>query len=180
MSVRIDQEVLEIASRGVSAAGSGGGNVRTNQEALLVGVNSKAAASNVRLNQLAFLFLTPASLAGQKVQLIGGPFQDALGNALSNGYLIFRLQHDAVAPFAGQIVGNISIRVPLDVNGFIQGTSGGVAIFIWPNDVLFPANGNYVIWAYDSANRLAWDNPQVQQVLSHPSPFNVTAWIPGP
>jgi hypothetical protein len=74
----------------------------------------------------------------------------------------------------------MSVKIPLDTNGYIQGTVTGAAVFIWPNNLLLPANGNYLIWAYDSVNKLAWDNPQVQQVLSSPSPFNVNAWIPGP
>ena len=114
------------------------------------------------------------------MQLVGGPFQDALGNPLSNGYLVMQLQHDAVALNTGQIMGNMAVHIPLDINGYIQGTVLGNPIYIWPNNVLLPANGNYLIWAYDSSNRLAWDNPQVQQVLSSPNPFNVDAWVPGP
>lgn len=181
MSVRIDQEVLEIASKGLTTAG---GNVRANQEVLEIAIKGVAAAGsgagNTRVDQIAFLFITPANIAGQKVQLIGGPFQDALGNALSNGYLIMQLQHDALAPFSGQIVGNMAVRIPLDVNGFIQGTVTGGQIFIWPNDVLSPSGGNYIIWAYDSVNRLAWDNPQVQTVLSNPNPYSANNWVPGP
>lgn len=119
---------------------------------------------------------------GTQVQIIGGPFQDALGNPLANGYLVFQLQHDATVSGAvnGQIVGGISIRVPLDVNGFIQGTVSGSPIKIWPNDILRPGNTSYIVWAYDANNRLAFDNPQVQQVLSVPSPYNINNWTPGP
>jgi hypothetical protein len=115
-----------------------------------------------------------------KNQIVGGPFQDALGNPLANGYLIFQLQHDGAVTGTGMIMGNISVQIPLDANGNISGTSGGTDYYIWPNDQIVPAGGTYIIWAYDSNNRLAWDNPQVQQVLSSPSPFNVDAWIPGP
>jgi hypothetical protein len=177
LSTRINQEALEIATGKLT---SSGGNVRINQEAILLGVNASAYPGNVRLNQEVILLLVPASLQGSKVQLIGGPFQDALGNALSNGYLIMQLQHDAVALNTGQIVGNLSVKIPLDINGYIQGTVVGAPIFVWPNSILLPANGNYIIWAYSSTNQLVWDNPQVQQVLSSPSPFNVNAWIPGP
>jgi hypothetical protein len=177
LSTRLNQEALEIAVSSVSAST---GNVRLNQEAILLGVNSNSFPGNVRLNQLALLLLTPASLQGERVQIVGGPFQDALGNALSNGYLVMQLQHDAVALNVGQIVGNMAVHIPLDINGYIQGTVTGAPVYIWPNNVLLPPDGNYLIWAYDSVNRLAWDNPQVQQVLSSPSPFNVDAWIPGP
>jgi hypothetical protein len=154
-------------------------STRINQEPLLIATPG-LTAGNVRINQAALLLLVPASLVGSKVQIVGGPFQDALGNALSNGYLVFQLQHDAVALNVGQIMGNVSVRVPLDINGYIQGTVSGAPIYMWPNNILLPAGGTYLIWAYDSSNRLAWDNPQVQSVLSSPSPFNVDAWIPGP
>lgn len=176
MSTRIDQEVLEVA---VESVNSSLGNTRINQETLLVGTQGKTYPGNTRANQIAFLLLTPASLAGQRVQLIGGPFQDALGNPLSNGYLVFQLQHDAVALYAGQILGNISVRVPLDINGYIEGTVIGAPVYIWPNTALLPAGGNYIIWAYDSVNRLAWDNPQIQSVGAT-NPWSVNQWIPGP
>jgi hypothetical protein len=174
LAIRLNQETLEVA---VSQATSSGGNVRLNQESLLLAI---PGSGNVRLNQLAFLVLTPASLEGSRVQLVGGPFQDALGNPLSNGYLLFMLQHDAVALNTGQILGNVSVKVPLDINGYIQGTVTGAPVYIWPNNILLPAGGSYLIWAYDSVNRPAWENPQVQQVLSSPNPFNANAWVPGP
>jgi hypothetical protein len=154
-------------------------STRLNQEGFLVGVPGVTSAGNVRLNQLALLLLTPSSVNSLQVQIIGGPFQDALGNPLSNGYLIMQLQHDAVALNTGQIVGNASVRIPLDINGRIQGTVTGAPVFIWPNSALLPAGGNYLIWAYDSANRLVWDNPQVQ-VVGATNPFNVNVWVPGP
>jgi hypothetical protein len=155
-------------------------STRLNQESIQVVTPGVSGGGNVRLNQLTMLIVAPVVLVGQKVQIIGGPIQDALGNPLSNGYLLFQLLHDAVALNTGLILGNISVRVPLDVNGFIQGTVSGNSVFIWPNDLLLPAGGNYVVWAYDSVNRQVWENPQVQRVLSVPSPFNVNAWIPGP
>lgn len=155
-------------------------STRINQESLQLLVPSVTfGGGNVRLNQMAILLLTPAILIPSQVQIIGGPFQDALGEPLANGHLVFQLQHDAVALNVGQIVG-ASVKVPLDANGYIQGTIGGIPVFIWPNDQLLPANGNYLIWAYDAVNRQVWDNPQVQRVLSTPSPFNTNAWIPGP
>ena len=177
MSVRVNQEVLEVASKGLSSAG---GNTRVNQEALLVASRGLAApGGNTRINQLAFLFLVPANLQPQQVQIIGGPFQDALGNPLANGYLIFQLQHDAVALNSGQIMGNMSVKVPLDGAGRIQGTVSGLPVLIWPNAALLPAGGNYIIWAYDVSGKLAWDNPQIQ-VVGNTNPFNVNTWVPGP
>jgi hypothetical protein len=154
-------------------------STRLNQEAILIGTNGVTSSGNVRLNQIALLLLTPASINALQVQIIGGPFQDALGNPLSNGFLLMRLQHDAVALNTGQIVGNTAVRIPLDINGFIQGTHTGAPIFIWPNTALLPAGGNYLIWAYDASERLVWDNPQIQ-VVQATNPFNVNTWVPGP
>jgi hypothetical protein len=180
LAVRLNQETLEVAVQQITSGSTHGNDVRVNQAAILLGTNGEVSPGNVRLNQLTFLFLAPAELAGAKVQLIGGPFQDALGNPLSNGYLVMQLQHDAVALNTGQIVGNASVRIPLDINGYIQGTVTGAPLYIWPNDILSPSGGNYIIWAYDSVNRLVWDNPQIQQVLSTTNPFNANVWVPGP
>lgn len=131
------------------------------------------------MNQEIKLLIVPAELSPLQVQLIGGPFQDAAGNALSNGYLVMQLQHDAVALNSGQIAGNVSIRISLDINGRIQGTTSGAPIYVWPNSALLPAGGNYLIWAYTSTNQLAWNNPQVQ-IVGATNPFNVNSWVPGP
>lgn len=179
MSVRINQEVTEIAVPRIASAGTQGGNVRANQEAMLLGVRSIGTGGNVRINQIAEILLVPTTLSPLQVQIIGGPFQDALGDPLSNGYLIFQLQHDAVALGSGQIMGNWSVRVPLDINGRIQGTITGAPVFIWPNGALLPAGGNYIVWAYDSGNRLVWDNPQVV-VVTGPTIYNMNSFIPGP
>lgn len=154
-------------------------SVRLDQEALLLQVQSVSGVSRVRLDQLAMLLLVPSSLNAAQVQIIGGPFQDALGNALSNGYLLMQLQHDAVALNTGQIVGNVAVRIPLDNAGRIQGTVTGAPVLIWPNASLLPNNTQYKIWAYDANNRLVWDNPQVQTV-GNTNPFNVNTWVPGP
>jgi hypothetical protein len=156
LSTRINQEVKEVLVQSLSSTGG-----------------------NVRLNQEVKLLLVPASLSALQVQIIGGPFQDALGNPLSNGYLVMQLQHDAVALNSGQIMGNVSVHIPLDINGRIQGTVSGAPVFVWPNSALLPAGGNYLIWAYTSIGQLAWDNPQVQ-VVGSANPFNVNTWIPGP
>jgi hypothetical protein len=173
LSTRVNQEALEIAVHGLS---SSGGNTRLNQEAIMLGVNTRG---NVRLNQEMLLLLVPSSLNPATIQLLGGPFQDALGDPLSNGFLIFQLQHDGLAYNTGQIVGNLSVRVPLDINGRIQGTTMGAPVYIWPNSVLLPSGGTYLVWAYDSSNRLVWDNPQVVTVVGSTS-FNMNTYVPGP
>lgn len=156
-------------------------STRINQEPILIGNKGglTLAGGNVRVNQEVLLLMVPVVLQGAKVQVIGGPFQDALGNPVSNGFLLFQLQHDCVVTGTGQVVGNVAVRVPLDINGNIQGTVVGNPVFMWPNNLMLP-NTNYLIWLFDASNRLVWDNPQSQQILSSPSPFNVNAWTPGP
>lgn len=181
MAVRINQEALNVFVKTISAAGTGLGKTKLNQEALLATVPASVTGlGKTKINQAAILLLTPVSLIGQRVQITGGPFQDASGNPLSNGYLVFRLQHDGVALFTGQIVGGAAVRVPLDINGYVQGTISGAPVLMWPNNVLLPAGGSYIVWAYDSSNRLVWDNPQVQTINSTPSPYSINVWIPGP
>ena len=115
-----------------------------------------------------------------QVQITGGPFEDASGAPLANGYLVFQLQHDAAILNFAQIMGNMAVHIPLDNNGYIQGTVSGTPIYMWPNDLMTPLGTNYIVWAYDANNRLAWDNPQVQQILQSPNPYNINAWTPGP
>lgn len=178
MSTRINQSPILIGDKG--GLTSAGGNTRVNQETIQLVTKSLALAGNTKLNQEVLLMLVPVATQGAKVQIVGGPFQDALGNPISNGYLLMQLQHDAtILGGAGQVVGNVAVKIPLDINGNIQGTVVGSPIFIWPNNLISP-NSNYLIWLYDASNRLVWDNPQSQQVLSAPSPFNVNAWVPGP
>ena len=155
-------------------------STRINQEPVLIGTNTVTGSSNTRINQIAIMMLVPAVLQGLKVQIIGGPFQDALGNPLADGYLMMQLQHDAVVPTIGLVAGGIAVRVPLDGSGYVQGTVTGAPIYAWPNDILLPSGGTYIVWAYDASNRFVWDNPQIQSIKSTPSPFNINAWVPGP
>ncbi len=109
-----------------------------------------------------------------KNQITGGAFQDFEGNVLANGYLTMQLSHDegeSVDP--GQVVGGLSLRVPLDPFGNIAGT-----VLVWPNDQLNPANSYYVVNAYRRDGTQAWLSPQFQTVTTSPSPFNVGAWVP--
>jgi hypothetical protein len=52
------------------------------------------------------------------------------------------------------------------------------AQYLWPNDVITPANTFYTVSAYTSAGQLVW-GPNSQQVLSSPSPYNIGPWVPG-
>jgi hypothetical protein len=108
------------------------------------------------------------------VQLTGGNFQDTQGNLLVNGYLTFVLSQDAQANTTTNICAGREIKILLNSSGSI---STSPAQYMWPNDVLTPANTFYVVRGYTSAGQLVW-GPNSQQVLSTPSPFDVGVWKP--
>lgn len=109
-----------------------------------------------------------------KVQIIGGAFQDPAGNPLANGYLLFELSQDGLINGSSQIAAGREIKVTLDANGNVVTSP---AQYIWPNDVIIPINTFYTVSAYTSSGQLVW-GPNSQQVLSSPSPFDITAWVP--
>jgi hypothetical protein len=113
-------------------------------------------------------------MAATKVQLEGGAFQDCAGNVLANGYLLFVLSQDGLVSGSVQVAAGREIKVLLDSNGNIATSP---AQYIWPNDVLTPVNTFYTVSAYTASGQLVW-GPNAQQVLSSPSPFSVTAWVP--
>jgi hypothetical protein len=108
-----------------------------------------------------------------KVQLQGGGFQDAEGNPLADGFLLFQLSQDASVNNTTEITSGQKIKVVLDGNGNVSGTPT-----LWPNDLIVPANTFYIVSAYTENGQLVW-GPNAQQVLSSPSPFNIGAWVPG-
>lgn len=111
-----------------------------------------------------------------KVQLQGGAFQDVQGNKLASGYLLMTLSQDAsVTSPASQIASGYTVKILLDGSGNVQTSP---AQFVWPNDVLVPANTFYSVTAYTAAGELVW-GPNSEQVLSSPSPFDIGAWAPG-
>ncbi len=84
-------------------------------------------------------------------QIVGGSWQDSLGNPLALGYLTFRLNTDGqsgVQVSAGRLV-----TIPLDSTGNIAGT-----VLLWPNDQLTPAGTTYSIIAYTAAGQSIWQN----------------------
>jgi hypothetical protein len=107
-------------------------------------------------------------------QIIGGGFTDSSGNPLANGYLVFQLCQDEQSPTPGQIAAGRKIQVNLDSTGNVPASP---AVFMFANDSLNPANSYYTVWAYTSVGQLVW-GPQQQQVLSSPSPFNLSNWVP--
>lgn len=109
-----------------------------------------------------------------KNQLSGGGFQDALGNPLALGYLLFMLSQDAQVNGSTQIAAGFTVKIDLDSGGNITSSP---AQSIWPNDVLSPAGTFYLVSAYSANGQLVW-GPNAQQVLSSPSPYNIGVWVP--
>jgi hypothetical protein len=107
-----------------------------------------------------------------KNQITGGAFQDALGNVVANGFMIFQLSQDAQVNGTTQLGAGREITINLDSNGNVAATQS-----LWPNDVLSPANTFYNVSVYTANGQLVW-GPNPQQVLSTPSPFNIGAWVP--
>jgi hypothetical protein len=115
-----------------------------------------------------------------KVQLIGGKFQDAEGNALAFGKLIFKLSQDAVTTDGQQVVGGVEITIYLNINGDVFGTQHSFETpgqYIWPNDELLPDVTFYEVTAYSEDGQLAWAAPQTQLVV-HGTTFDLGTWIP--
>lgn len=109
------------------------------------------------------------------VQLTGGAYQDIQGNPLANGYLIMQLSQDAsVASPASQIASGYTVKIQLDGNGNVITSP---AQYVWPNDVLSPANTFYIVSAYTATGELVW-GPNSQQVFSTPSPYPIGGWTP--
>lgn len=109
-----------------------------------------------------------------KIQLTGGAFQDPSGNPLANGYLLLLLSQDAQVD-SDQIAAGRELKISLDQNGNIVTSP---AQYVWPNDVLTPANTFYTVSAYTAEGQLVW-GPNSQQVFSSPSPYDVGVWVPG-
>lgn len=106
-----------------------------------------------------------------KIQITGGGFQDAQGNALASGYLLFELSQDCEVTATGQICSGIVLTVPLDGSGNVSGT-----VNVWPNDQLSPVNNYYTVTGYTQNGQRAW-GPNVQQVTGA-GPFNLSSWVP--
>jgi hypothetical protein len=105
----------------------------------------------------------------KKALLTGGQFQDASGNALSLGYLVFKLSSDSnVAVLGGptglQIVSGSTVKIFLDTNGNIQSGQS-----IWTNDILSPSGSFYQVRAFNSSGLEVWTAPQYFTLLYQPS-----------
>jgi len=81
-----------------------------------------------------------------------GRWQDAEGNALSRGYLTFRLNTDGQSGV--QIAAGRLVVVPLDSFGNIAGSPS-----IWTNDTMTPVT-TYTIIAYTNQGQAVWRDPK--------------------
>lgn len=84
-------------------------------------------------------------------QLVVLNFQDASGNPLAVGYVLFRLSVDISAAQATgpQIVAGRVVKAMLD-------STGTCNVFLWPNADLLPAGSVYFVEAYTAHGQLAW------------------------
>jgi hypothetical protein len=119
--------------------------------------------------------------APTKVQLIGGHFQDAMGNVLAEGSLTMELvQDEQLSSSTGQVCGGIKITIPLDEEGNVFGTSGDESEpnqYVWPTDVMTPSGASYTVWGYTAEGELAW-GPNYNLLVPSGSTFDVDNWIP--
>jgi hypothetical protein len=109
-------------------------------------------------------------------QVIGGAFQDSVGNLLANGSLVFKLNQDATvtASPTTQLCADYEITVPLNEYG---GIVTSPTYSFWPNDQLTPSTTFYTVTAYSASGQLCW-GPAYVKVLTTPSPFDVGVWVP--
>jgi hypothetical protein len=118
--------------------------------------------------------------APTKVQLINGHFQDAEGNVLALGSLKMTLiQDEQLSSSTGQVCGGITLKILLDANGSVQGTSGDgfPAQSVWPTDQMNPLGASYVVTAYSAAGELAW-GPNYNLLVPSGATFDVDNWVP--
>jgi hypothetical protein len=119
--------------------------------------------------------------APTKVQLVGGHFQDTMGNILAEGSLVMELvQDEQLSNSTGQVCGGIKITVPLDEEGNVFGTSGDESEpnqYVWPTDVMTPSGASYTVWGYAADGQLAW-GPNYNLLVPSGATFDVDNWIP--
>lgn len=113
---------------------------------------------------------------GGNLTLFGGNFQDAEGNVLNAGYLLFELSHDEEYVIgSSQIVAGLKFRVTLDSTGNIPLTP---ATKIYSNDVLLPSGSFYLVRCFKADGTSAWSAPQYWQLNASPNPLDVGTIVP--
>ena len=118
-------------------------------------------------------------MAATETQLVGGSFQDALGNPLAFGYLIFHLSQDCLVSGVGTICAGIDIKILLDANGNVASATSPTPApdqFVWSNLVMTPQNNFYRVTGFTAEGQRAF-GPNNQQVAAG-SVFNLDSWIP--
>jgi hypothetical protein len=110
-----------------------------------------------------------------KTQLLGGGFQDSLGNPLANGYLKMKLSQDATVSGVGIVCSGIELTILLDVNGNVV-TSPAQSVWANTGGVLSPINTYYKVTGYTAEGQRAF-GPNNQQVGSGAT-FNLGSWVP--
>ena len=116
--------------------------------------------------------------AFNKSILIGGGFQDNLGNPLSGGYLTFQLSHDGNATVLGapngvQVTAGVVTTIYLDQIGNLVKNTG-----IWSNDLLTPSGSYYLVKAYNAQGLLQWASPQQLYIQPYSSSINIGTLTP--
>lgn len=104
-------------------------------------------------------------------RVIGGDFQDSLGNPLSLGYVTFQLNTDAVTGTQKQLDAGRVVTVPLDNTGNADGSES-----IWCNDFMLPVTTVYRIKAYSEKGQLSWQSENA--ILSGGATFDLGSLIP--
>jgi hypothetical protein len=97
-----------------------------------------------------------------------------VGAGIANGYLIMRLSTDAIVNGTTLVCAGYTIQINLDSLGFVIVSPNQN---VWPNDAMTPSTAGYHVSAYTANGQIVW-GPNLIQVLSSPSPFNIGTWIP--
>jgi len=109
-------------------------------------------------------------------QVIGGSFQDILGNPIALGSITFELMQDAQV--TGQPIdicmGTI-ITLLLDSSGNVASSP---AQNLWSNTQLTPNGTFYRVSVYTANGQLVW-GPNSQQIIDSSGSYNVGEWVPG-
>jgi hypothetical protein len=114
-----------------------------------------------------------------KTQLLGGSFQDSLGNPLENGTLKFHLSQDCLVSGVGTVCSGIDVIIQLDSTGNVASsvsTPSAPNQYIWSNLVMTPQNNYYRVTGYTAQGQIAFGGNN-QQVGSGAT-FNLDNWTP--
>ena len=106
-----------------------------------------------------------------KINISGGNFQDAEGNALAGGLLVLTLDSAAVVIGTGQVVNNLPLFITLD------GTGNAPSTPIWFNDQLSPTGTAYSVTLFSASGKPAWTAAQLWQFLGGAA-INLDTMVP--